>query len=135
LLALTITVNAKNKHHNKHAQNKHANKHAQNKHAKKNACCQSRGSPGWNDMFYGFIGQPNDSFENFTTPQECCLFCVNDPTCVEWLFYPYTDSASGFICDRVYNGSVSSCGPSTIAPSDIDEEGGIIRCSDSDSSN
>ncbi|CAG8735037.1 2536_t:CDS:1, partial [Cetraspora pellucida] len=128
LFALTITANAQNEHANKHAFD-HANEHA--------SCCKSRGSPGWNDKFHPFIAQLSVSLTNITTAKGCCISCVNNSACAEWLFYPDSDpnNISGFICDLAFNGSSTACNSITISPSNNDEEGGIIRCGDGSGSN
>ncbi|CAG8807682.1 36790_t:CDS:1, partial [Racocetra persica] len=42
-------------------------------------CCQSRGSPGWNDKVHAGAASRIDV--NSTTPQDCCKA---DPDCFQW---------------------------------------------------
>ncbi|CAG8532172.1 18939_t:CDS:1, partial [Racocetra fulgida] len=131
LLALTITVSARiNIPINKHA-NKHDNKHTPTKTkcstpTPKPTCCQSRGSPGWNDKFHLASGGGID-YTNITTAQDCCNACIADPNCFQWYF------VSGVRClidNRDACSHVTITPSGDITPSGGVAEGGIIRCSD-----
>ncbi|CAG8764438.1 8493_t:CDS:1, partial [Cetraspora pellucida] len=116
--ALTITVNAHNKHK--------STKPKCSTPTPTPACCESRGSPGWNDethvsaVFYKFF--------NVSTPQDCCKACIGDLNCIEWEFLTRRGACAG------YNNFNETCSSATQSPSDIGDEAGNIRCSDGDGS-
>ncbi|CAG8679550.1 27358_t:CDS:1 [Racocetra persica] len=90
------------------------------------ACCQSRGSPGWNNEIH--YSCTNSSSFNSSTPQNCCNSCVANPNCLGWGFSK--NNTQCFQC----NGNVDNyCSSAKIDPSTIGgegSEGGTIRCSD-----
>ncbi|CAG8783609.1 14535_t:CDS:1, partial [Gigaspora rosea] len=88
----------------------------------------SRGSPGWNDLVHdGFGGVVN--VVGASTPQECCMSCINDTTCVSWMFFP-TSPTQCLILTNGTDGNGNQCTGATVNPSSRGEEGGSVRCSD-----
>ncbi|KAF0485825.1 hypothetical protein F8M41_022752 [Gigaspora margarita] len=145
LLALTIIANAhinRPTHINKHANkfsfkyentkysksthiNKHANKfsvkHANTKHSKPTQACQSRGSPGWNDLVHIPLGYDYQAY-TISNAQDCCNSCITNQTCFQWYF-----QASNTQCVFV---TVNPCSGDIYSPSCVGLEGGNVRCSD-----
>ncbi|KAF0552188.1 hypothetical protein F8M41_022374 [Gigaspora margarita] len=91
-------------------------------------CCQSRGSPGWDDSFNignggGIYAKP---YFNISTPQECCMLCINDSGCIEWL-YNSPNFTNG--CSLTYGNNACSNVSSTFNPSqNVGTEGGVVHC-------
>ncbi|CAG8737849.1 433_t:CDS:1, partial [Racocetra fulgida] len=91
------------------------------------SCCQSRGSPGWNDLLNTGDGNGLSAYLNTTsTPQECCMICIADKTCVSWSWSKVDITRNCFITG---NGTGNACVGATVSPSSLGSEGGTVRCS------
>ncbi|RIB23757.1 hypothetical protein C2G38_2071915, partial [Gigaspora rosea] len=87
-------------------------------------CCQSRGSPGWNDLFHTGSGGGIVATGFITSnPQECCMKCINDTGCIEWV-YNHPQFING--CSLTYGNN--ACGGDSYNPSQIGAEGGFVHC-------
>ncbi|CAG8752157.1 8563_t:CDS:1, partial [Racocetra fulgida] len=67
--------------------------------------CQTRGSPGWNDL--GYIPLGYDTMGIGFTPQQCCNSCISNQTCFEWYFNPI-NSECAFVTSNPCSGATYS---------------------------
>ncbi|CAG8831179.1 36869_t:CDS:2, partial [Gigaspora margarita] len=86
----------------------------------------SRDSPGCNNLVHpGFGGAIN--IVGVPTPQDCCLSCINNSTCVKWVFNPNLSPP----CLVAVNGTDGNqCNGTVFSPSSQDNKGGSVRCND-----